>query len=93
MQHLNEQLAAEVADTAAALGIAVTTLGRRLGQGGMFHARLVAGKRVWPETAAAVRKKLHEMLSNTACDNSHDNAATDAAALSSPNPQPREAAE
>jgi hypothetical protein len=36
--------------------IAPSTLGTRAGQSGKFYGRLVAGKRAFPETIAAVRR-------------------------------------
>lgn len=44
-----------------ALGVGPSTAGRLAGQGGKFYERLCAGKRVWPETADAVRKRLDEL--------------------------------
>ncbi len=53
---LTQTLRAEMEAAAARIGIEPSTLGERAGQGGRFYARLVAGKRVWPETAAKVRQ-------------------------------------
>ena len=53
-QNLLHELEAAAAD----LGMAASTLGRLVGQGGRFHARLAAGKRVWPETAEKVRENI-----------------------------------
>lgn len=57
----SQALIAEIEATAASLGIAPSTVGERAGQGGRFYARLCAGRRVWPETAAAVRERLAQM--------------------------------
>lgn len=67
----SQALKAEIEATAASLGVAPSTVGERAGQGGRFYARLCAGKRVWPETAAAVRARLAQM-----------NAPTDSAPVS-----------
>lgn len=48
----------EIEAAAADLNVSASTLGRMVGQGGKFHARLVAGKRVWPETADKVRQAI-----------------------------------
>ena len=61
-----QQLKAEIEAAAQALGIAPSTVGERAGQGGRFYRRLCDGKRVWPETAQAVRERLHSMLSPSA---------------------------
>ena len=58
-----EHLRAEIEATAKELGLAPSTVGERAGQGGKFYARLCEGRRVWPETALAVRKRLVEMRS------------------------------
>lgn len=75
-----QALAAEIEAAAAALGISVSTVSERAGQGGMFYARIKAGKRVWPETIAKVRGKLAEMQSaprrEIDCDASHGDAPT-----------------
>lgn len=63
MHMTSEQLRMEIEATAKALGIAPSTVGERAGQGGRFYARLVEGKRVWPETAAAVMEKITQMRS------------------------------
>lgn len=63
------QLKLEIEQTAQKLGIAPSTVGERAGQGGRFYARLCEGKRVWPETAAAVRSKLDQMRSSAAASN------------------------
>lgn len=56
-------LKTEIEAAASALGLAPSTVGERAGQGGKFYARLCEGKRVWPETAEAVRLKIQQMLS------------------------------
>lgn len=56
-----ETLKAEIEATAEKLGIAPSTVGKRAGQGGQFYQRLCDGKRVWPETADAVRRSLAQM--------------------------------
>lgn len=53
-----EQLIGEIEAAAEELGIAPSTIGQRVGQGGRFYARLKAGKRVWPETVVTVRERL-----------------------------------
>jgi len=58
-----EQIKAEIEAVAKILSIAPSTVGKRAGQGGQFYTRLTEGKRVWPETAAKVRKRLEEMQS------------------------------
>ena len=60
-----EQLRAEIEATAKALGLAPSTVGERAGQGGKFYARLCEGRRVWPETAEAVRQRMGEMVSTS----------------------------
>lgn len=60
---ISKDLKAEIEAAAKKLKIAPSTVGERAGQGGQFYKRLEAGKRVWPETAEAVRKSIHEMLS------------------------------
>lgn len=67
-----QQLKAEIEATAEALGIAPSTVGERAGQGGRFYARLCDGKRVWPETAHAVRSRLAAMMAER--EGSHGNA-------------------
>lgn len=57
-----EQLKAEIEAAAVALGVAPSTVGERAGQGGRFYARLCEGRRVWPETAEAVRMRIASML-------------------------------
>jgi hypothetical protein len=52
----------EIEDAAARLGISPATVGMRAGQGGQFYQRLVEGKRVWPETAEAVRQRISLMM-------------------------------
>ena len=63
MEHktLTTELSAEMEAAAARLGIKPSTLGERASLGGHFYARLVAGKRVWPETVAKVRAKIAEL--------------------------------
>lgn len=56
-----DALRAEIEAKAAELSLAPSTIGRMAGQGGKFYERLIAGKRVWPETIDAVRSKLQEM--------------------------------
>jgi hypothetical protein len=65
MNTLSQQLRAEIERTASQLGIAPSTVGERAGQGGRFYARLLEGRRVWPETAEAVRVRLHQMVAPT----------------------------
>lgn len=55
------ELIAEIEDVARLLGIKPSTVGERAGQGGKFYSRLVEGARVWPETEAAVRKRLQQL--------------------------------
>jgi hypothetical protein len=64
----SEQLKAEIESAAQLLGLAPSTVGLRCGQGGKFYERLCAGKRVWPETAALVRTRLHLLLSRSDSD-------------------------
>lgn len=59
-------LLAEMESAAADLGISVSTLGRLSGQGGKFHERLRAGKRVWPETVSKVRATIERERQNRA---------------------------
>lgn len=49
---------AEFEDAARGLGLSPSTLGRLVGQGGDFHKRLTAGRRVWPETIEQVRQEI-----------------------------------
>lgn len=58
-----ENLKTEIESAAAQLGLEPTTIGRLVGQGGHFYRRLCDGKRVWPETADAVRAKLAQLKS------------------------------
>ena len=51
----------EIEAASADLGIAPSTVGERVGQGGHFYRRLKNGCRVWPETAAKVRVRLIEL--------------------------------
>ena len=50
-------------EKAAQTGLSTSTLGRLVGQGGRFYARLIEGKRVWPETAESVLEKLDQIQS------------------------------
>lgn len=69
-----DQLMAEIEATASALGIRKTTVGRKIGQGGMFYARLKNGKRFWPETAETAISKMQQLrASASGCDTSHAN--------------------
>jgi len=61
MDH-TQQLRIEIEAAAKALGLAPSTVGERAGQGGKFYDRLCAGKRVWPETADAVRNRIQQMI-------------------------------
>lgn len=45
------------------LGLEPSTVGEKTGQGGKFYARLKAGCRVWPDTAAKANRKLDEFIS------------------------------
>jgi hypothetical protein len=58
-----QKLKAQIEEAAATLGLKPSTIGERAGQGGRFYARLCSGKRVWPETAAAVVAKIEQMIS------------------------------
>lgn len=58
-----EQLKAEIEAVAQTLGISPSTVGERAGQGGRFYARLCEGRRVWPDTAERVRRRLAQMSS------------------------------
>ncbi len=71
MDITTEQLRAEVEATATALGITASTVGRRVGQGGRFYARLCEGKRMWPETMESVHRKLQEMRAASPREASH----------------------
>lgn len=62
MTTLSEQIKAEIEDAARVLNLEPSTIGRQVGQGGLFYRRLENGARVWPETAADVRRRLGEML-------------------------------
>lgn len=66
MMDTTQALKAEIEAAAARLGIEPSTVGARAGQGGHFYKRLCENKRVWPETAAAVREKLAQMTSEAA---------------------------
>jgi hypothetical protein len=59
----SQDLLAFIENAATRLNIAPSTVGERAGQGGQFYQRLKDGKRVWPETADAVRKRVGQMLS------------------------------
>lgn len=73
----SKQLQIEIEAAAEAMGISPSTLGERCGQGGQFYARLVNGKRIWPETAQKVRDKIKLLKTDSdaakcaACDTSH----------------------
>lgn len=43
------------------MNLSPSTIGERAGQGGRFYARLVEGRRVWPETAERVLARLARM--------------------------------
>lgn len=58
-----QQLKTELENAAAELGMAPSTLGEKTGQGGHFYRRLCDGKRVWPETADAVRRQIEILRS------------------------------
>lgn len=62
----NDDLIRALEEASLVLGIAPSTVGQRVGQGGRFYARLKAGKRVWPETARAVRLKIDSLLRDAA---------------------------
>lgn len=62
MENIALTLKQEIEDAAEALNIAPSTVGQRAGQGGKFYSRLCEGKRVWPETASAVRERISQML-------------------------------
>lgn len=55
-------LADEMQAAASGLGISITTMGARVGQGGKFYERLRSGKRVWPETVEKVRSKMRDLV-------------------------------
>ena len=56
MKHENlKQFISEFEEAASGLGLAPSTLGRLVGLGGDFHARVKAGRRVWPETIEKAR--------------------------------------
>lgn len=81
MQTDIQQLIKEIEAVAASLNIQPGTVGERAGQGGHFYKRLLAGKRVWPQTIEAVRERLKGMQGESSgdsegviCDTSHDNA-------------------
>lgn len=50
---------------AADLGIAASTLGRMAGQGGGVQVRLLAGNRVWPETAERMRDAIAQIKASS----------------------------
>ena len=56
-----EHIRAEIEAVADDLGLAPSTIGESVGQGGRFYARLCEGKRVWPETAEVVMARLSAM--------------------------------
>jgi len=85
-----EHLRVEFERTATDLGLAFTTLGRMVGQGGGFHARLAAGKRMWPETAEAVWNRLQALRAEAGWEVSH--APSDAPAPAPLQGAPEEAA-
>ena len=58
-----QNLRSEMEAAAAALNLSPSTLGRIAGQGGRFYKRLKDGSRVWPETAASVRRTIEELRS------------------------------
>ena len=66
-----EQLKSDIERCARLLGLAPSTVGERIGQGGRFYARLCEGKRVWPETAEKARNAMADLISMRSCDPSH----------------------
>lgn len=54
-------LKADIERVAAKLNVSPATIGGKVGQGGHFYKRLSEGRRIWPETAAEVRKRLHQL--------------------------------
>lgn len=58
-----EHLKSEIERVSVETGLAPTTIGRMVGQGGHFYNRLCEGKRVWPETADSVLEKLEHIKS------------------------------
>lgn len=59
---IEDQIKQEIEAAAAVLGIAPSTLGQRVGQGGRFYARLCDGHRIWPHTAEVVRSRIADMV-------------------------------
>jgi uncharacterized protein (UPF0212 family) len=55
MQTDIHNLIREMEACSEALGLSLTTIGRKVGQDGLFYARLKAGKRAWPETVEKAR--------------------------------------
>lgn len=70
-----QKLKEEIERAASTLGIAPSTLGERIGQGGQFYSRLCKGHRVWPETAEKARARISALISSTACELSHGGAS------------------
>lgn len=62
MKNLASDILSEIEAAAETLSKSPSTIGRDVGQGGRFYARLKGGARVWPETADNVREKLAAML-------------------------------
>lgn len=52
---------ARIDAVSAKTGLAKSTIGRLVGQGGTFYRRLASGARVWPETAASVFQRLEDI--------------------------------
>lgn len=66
-----KELIKEIEETAKVLGISPSTVGERAGQGGRFYARLLEGKRVWPETARKVRANIIAMVQKKDLNHDH----------------------
>lgn len=62
MENPTVALKSEIEAAAKRLNIAPSTVGERAGQGGKFYSRLCEGKRIWPETAESVRKRISQMI-------------------------------
>ncbi|WP_386681903.1 hypothetical protein [Loktanella sp. R86503] len=77
------EIITKLEEAAVEFGVKPSTIGEKIGQGGQFYARLLNGKRCWPETYAKVDLGLRLMRENGdinlpngwSRDLSHGNAA------------------
>ena len=51
----------EVEAVSAETGLAPSTIGKLIGQGGNFYDRLQSPARMWPETMAQIKERLDQL--------------------------------